>query len=74
MTTPRSVAPSAHAVEVAGRPVTDVASAELHNLATLGMAVASAARARTETRGAHTRTDHPDADPDLVVRFVVGEP
>ncbi len=53
------------------RPVTDVASAELHNLATLGLAVAAASAARTETRGAHTRTDHADADPDLEVRFVV---
>ncbi len=53
------------------RPVTDVASAELHNLATLGHALALGARARTETRGAHTRTDHPSADDALVVRFVV---
>jgi L-aspartate oxidase len=59
------------ATELAGRPVHDVASAEVHNLATLGRAVALAALARTETRGAHTRTDHPAAEDDLAVRFVV---
>ncbi len=59
---------------VALRPVTDVASAELNNLATLGEAVAAAARVRTETRGSHTRTDHPEADDDLAVRLVVARP
>ncbi|WP_436794806.1 L-aspartate oxidase [Actinospongicola halichondriae] len=59
------------AVEVAGRPVSDVASAELCNLATLGAAVATAALLRTETRGAHTRTDHPESDDDLAVRLVI---
>lgn len=53
------------------RPVTDVATAELHNLATLGFAVATAAAARTETRGSHTRTDRPDRDDELELRFVV---
>ncbi len=59
------------AVEVARRPVSDVASAELCNLATLGAAVATAALLRTETRGAHTRTDHPETDDDLAVRLVI---
>ena len=59
-----------HATAVAARPVGDVTSAELHNLATLGVAVATAARARTETRGAHTRTDHPDTDPGFALRLV----
>jgi L-aspartate oxidase len=49
-----------------------VAAAEVRNLAVLGAALAVAARARTETRGAHTRTDHPASDDDLAVRFVVG--
>jgi L-aspartate oxidase len=53
------------------RPVEDVASAEVHNLATLAYAQVVAAQARTETRGAHTRTDHPVTDEDLEVRFVV---
>ena len=57
--------------EASARAVDDVASAELHNLATLGHAVAAAALARTETRGAHTRTDHPATDDDLAVRFVI---
>ena len=61
----------AAAAELAARPVVDVASAEVHNLATLGRAVAAAALARTETRGAHTRTDHPAPDDGLEVRFVV---
>lgn len=61
----------AEAREVASGPVTDVASAELHNLATLGVAVAMAARARTETRGAHTRTDHAETDGALEVRLVL---
>lgn len=59
------------AVREFARPVTDVPTAELHNLATLGFAVAVAALARTETRGAHTRTDHPEPDEDLEVRFVM---
>jgi L-aspartate oxidase len=62
----------AAASELAGRPVDDVASAEIHNLATLARAVTAGALARTETRGSHTRTDHPEPDEDLVVRFVVG--
>ncbi len=71
----RSDASLAEAIEgaraAAAHPVTDVASAELHNLATLGVAVAMAARARTETRGAHTRTDHPETDPALELRLVL---
>lgn len=51
-------------------PPDDAASAELRNLATLAVAVIAAAQARTETRGAHTRTDHPEPDPALAVRFV----
>lgn len=61
----------AEAVQAFARPVDDVASAEVHNLATLGFAQVLAAQARTETRGAHTRTDHPATDDDLAVRFVV---
>ncbi len=55
----------------ASRPVVDVASAELSNLATLGEVVAAAARERTETRGAHTRTDHPDPADAMAIRLVV---
>ena len=46
---------------------------DLHNLLTVSEAVVLAALERTESRGAHTRDDHPDKDPDwgdtnLVVR------
>jgi succinate dehydrogenase/fumarate reductase flavoprotein subunit len=46
-----------------------VADLELSNLLVLGRAVAAAALARRETRGAHTRADHPSADDHLLVRF-----
>lgn len=44
---------------------------ELRNLADLRSATLVAARARTESRGAHTRTDHPRTDPDLEKRLVI---
>lgn len=59
------------ALALAAAPAVDVAAAELRNLATLGAAVATAAQLRTETRGAHTRTDHPEADDELAVRLVI---
>jgi L-aspartate oxidase len=61
------------AVEAAGAAAgtRSVAAAELANLATVGAAVVAAALARTETRGAHTRADHPEPDPALVRRIVV---
>jgi L-aspartate oxidase len=46
-------------------------AAELANLAVVGAALVVAARARTETRGAHTRTDYPERDPRLERRIVV---
>ncbi|MGH9060431.1 MAG: hypothetical protein ACRDZY_13095, partial [Acidimicrobiales bacterium] len=51
-------------------PPATVAAAELANLSTLAAASARAAEARTESRGAHTRTDHPDPSGDLRVRLV----
>lgn len=45
---------------------------ELRNLATVGRAVCAAAQAREESRGAHTRSDFPDASDELRVRFVIG--
>jgi L-aspartate oxidase len=44
---------------------------ELANLATVGWAVATSALARTESRGAHARTDHPDMDPAQRLRYVI---
>jgi L-aspartate oxidase len=44
---------------------------ELRNLATVGWALLSAATAREESRGCHTREDFPEQDPGLRLRFVV---
>jgi L-aspartate oxidase len=43
---------------------------ELRNLARVGAALAAGALARTESRGAHSRTDFPDTDPAQRVRYV----
>jgi L-aspartate oxidase len=53
-------------------PSPDGAMCELANLATVGWALAAGALARTESRGAHARTDHPDVDPRQRLRYVVG--
>jgi L-aspartate oxidase len=45
---------------------------ELANLADVAAALVAAATAREESRGAHTRADFPDTDPDLAVRLVLG--
>jgi L-aspartate oxidase len=49
-----------------------VASWELANLAAVASALLVAANARTESRGAHTRDDWPETDPDLALRLVIG--
>lgn len=66
------LASAALAVEgvLAGRRRDSVADHELHNLATVGRAMVDAAARRTESRGAHTRDDHPDTDPDQSRRLV----
>jgi L-aspartate oxidase len=51
---------------------TTAAAAELRNLATVAATLVAAARARTESRGAHARTDHPATAPDQRVRYVIG--
>jgi L-aspartate oxidase len=48
-----------------------VASWELANLAAVASALLVAANARTESRGAHTRDDWPETDPDLALRLVI---
>jgi L-aspartate oxidase len=48
------------------------AACELANLVAVGRALCAAATARTESRGAHTRTDFPDTAPDQRVRYVIG--
>ena len=44
----------------------------LANLAAVASALLVAANARTESRGAHTRDDWPETDPDLALRLVIG--
>ena len=48
------------------------ADEENRNLLTVARALLAAAEARTETRGAHARTDHPQTDPALQIRLVLG--
>ena len=50
------------------------AGGELANLCTTASALLAAALARDESRGAHTRLDAPDTDPDLAVRLVLRRP
>src|SRR5579864_1624885 len=44
---------------------------EVRNLAEAGWALVHAARAREESRGAHTRLDYPDLSPEFQVRLVL---
>jgi L-aspartate oxidase len=70
----RSAASLDEALAAVSRPPSgddEVATAEVANLAVIGRAVCAAAQARTETRGAHSRIEHPDRDPALAVRFVI---
>lgn len=48
----------------------DIAGSELHNLATVARAAVDAAARRAESRGAHTREDHPETRPEFAHRFV----
>ncbi|HET7653637.1 MAG TPA: hypothetical protein VFK42_11415, partial [Acidimicrobiales bacterium] len=57
-------------LEALGEPADD----ENRNLLTVAHALLAAADARTETRGAHARTDHPQTDPRLQLRLVFGDP
>jgi L-aspartate oxidase len=64
------------AVEVIERANPDAAPVtpddwEHQNLLTVGAAVVAAAQARRETRGAHTRTDHPTTSPAFQRRVLV---
>jgi L-aspartate oxidase len=42
-----------------------VDACEMRNLATVARALVTAAAARQESRGCHTRTDFPDTSPDV---------
>ena len=69
----RAGAVAAAALAAPGASPADLGAAhELRNLATVAGALARAARARTESRGAHARRDFPDIDPGLRVRLVAG--
>ena len=61
---------SDQAADGAPDPATIAAADELRNLATVGAALAAAAAARTESRGAHSRIDFPETDPAQRVRYV----
>jgi L-aspartate oxidase len=52
----------------------DPAAHELANLAEVAHALVAAALARSETRGTHTRSDHPDRDDAFRHRLVIGGP
>ena len=58
---------------VAGATTTGAGPAawELANLRTVATGLLAAATARTESRGCHTRADHPATDPELALRLVV---
>ncbi len=51
--------------------VRSLADAELHDLVDVAEALLVAAQVREESRGAHTREDHPDRDPAFLVRLVL---
>ncbi|HEX6235669.1 MAG TPA: FAD-binding protein, partial [Acidimicrobiales bacterium] len=46
-------------------------ASELANLAAVALALCAAATARTESRGAHARSDHPEPRPSERVRYVI---
>jgi L-aspartate oxidase len=84
MTEGAGVLRSAGSLEAAARAVDeasldqaapeDAETAELANLGELARAVLAAALARTESRGAHARRDHPGLDPAWRCRLVHGAP
>jgi L-aspartate oxidase len=49
------------------------ADPEVRNLVTVSGALVEAARARTESRGTHTRLDYPEPSSELLGRLVFGE-
>ena len=61
---------AAGAAAVAAALADEADADELRNLATVGAALAAGALARTESRGAHARTDFPDTDVAQRVRYV----
>ncbi len=85
MTGGAGVVRSAESLEQAAEGVSDVAAAlgdrttsvaagELGNLLQLADALLVSARTRTESRGAHSRSDYPDTEPRWRLRQVHGAP
>jgi L-aspartate oxidase len=62
-----SLAETQRVVDALGDP----ADPELDNLLVVARALLTAATAREESRGAHTRTDFPDTDPRFELRLVL---
>jgi len=56
---------------IAPDPV-EPATCELSNLVDIGLTLLAAALERSESRGAHARTDHPATEDELRCRLVVG--
>jgi L-aspartate oxidase len=72
-----SLAATADVVSQIGGSIHEVGGAddaELRNLADVATALLTSARAREESRGAHTRTDHRDTEPAFRTRLVLQRP
>lgn len=55
-----------------GRGATEIRTREAAGMLAMGRWASRAALARTESRGMHTRTDHPDQDPHQTHRLLTG--
>lgn len=72
--TESSLVATAETLDGIGIGSDDRAGRELANLVDVARALLGAALARTESRGAHTRTDYPDTEPAMRRRLVIGGP
>jgi L-aspartate oxidase len=75
MTREAGVLRDAASLERASTTLTTMAAAadpEVRNLVTVSRSLVDAARARTESRGTHTRLDFPESSSDFLGRFVFG--
>jgi L-aspartate oxidase len=75
MTREAGVLRDAASLERAGAQLETMAGAadpEVRNLVTVSSALVDAARARTESRGTHTRLDFPESSSEFLGRFVFG--
>jgi L-aspartate oxidase len=57
--------------EPSGVGAAGIEAVEVDNLARIAWVLVGAALARTESRGTHARTDHPELDPAQTHRLVV---